>query len=129
MQSLIFCLTLWGWKVLPGTNIKNLNFFCTRRMVSWQQWVKNHLISKGLVDSQGFGISPVFAQLTISEVAITSFYAGAVEMHVLASQELIQGAINSSRTPFTLSKWLSALPCLSHILNIYCITSLLQSSS
>lgn len=57
--------------------------------MSWQQWVKNHLISKGLVDSQGFGTSPVFAQLTISEVAITSFYAGAVEMHVLASQELI----------------------------------------
>lgn len=57
-------------------------------------------------------------QLTISEAAMTSFYAGAGEMYVLASQEVIQGAIDSGRTTFTLSKWLRALPCLSHVLNV-----------
>lgn len=36
--------------------------------------------------SQDFGVTPVLAQLTIGEAAITSFYAGADEMHACASQ-------------------------------------------
>lgn len=70
-------------KILPRANIKNLNFCYACRIVSWQQWLKKHLISKGLMDFLGFSVTPGLVWLTISEVTITSFYAGADEMHVL----------------------------------------------
>lgn len=55
-------------------------------MVSWQLWIKKHLVSKGLMDSQVFRDTPLLEHLTISEVAITPIHAGADEMQVLASQ-------------------------------------------
>lgn len=91
-------------------------------MVSWQQWIKN-LVSKGLMDSQGFGVTPVLVRLTISEVAITSFYACARGACTCLSEQ------EFDRTNFKLSKWLSVLPCLSHALNVQHFTNFLQSSS